>query len=182
MSNSFKEASVLAPQTFAYSLRYAQSFFDNPNSNKMDALQVWKSLLKNFPERSTAEIDYINLCKARILIELNQKKAAKRLIQTVTTKNLTKSKLSLLKQAVKQKLKTSTPNKEVKQKPDSLKTGFRFPTDEHIFRMRSVSQRLQEEKLLSELKLDVLKARLDDSGNIKVELSKRSGFMDHSKP
>jgi hypothetical protein len=48
--------------------------------------------------------------------------------------------------------------------------------------MRSVSQRLQEEKLLSELKLDVLKARLDDSGNIKVELSKRSGFMDHSKP
>ena len=95
-------------------------------------------------------------------IGLNQKKAAKRLIQTVTTKNLTKSKLSLLKQAVKQKLETSTPKKEVKQKPESLKTGFRFPTDEHIFRMRSVSQRLQEEKLLSELKLDVLKARLDD--------------------
>ena len=182
MSNSFKEASVLAPQTFEYSLRYAQSFFDNPNSNKMDALQVWESLLKNFPERSTAEIDYVNLCKARILIELNQKKAAKRLIQTVTTKNLTKSKLSLLKQAVKQKMESSIPKKEVKQNPDSLKTGFSFPTDEHIFRMRSVSQRLQEEKLLSELKLDVLKARLDNSGNIKVELSKRSGYMDHSKP
>ncbi len=182
MSNSFKEASILAPQTFEYSLRFAQSYFDNPNSNKMDALQVWETLLKNFSEISTAEIDYINLCKARILIELNQKKAAQRLIQTVTTKNLTKSKLSLLKQAVKQKLKSPTPKKEGKQNPDSLKTGFRFPTDEHIFRMRSVSQRLQEEKLLSELKLDVLKARLDNSGNIQVELSKRSGFMDHPKP
>ena len=48
--------------------------------------------------------------------------------------------------------------------------------------MHSVSQRLQEEKLLSELKLDVLKARLDDSGNIKVELSKRSEFIGHLKP
>jgi hypothetical protein len=35
--------------------------------------------------------------------------------------------------------------------------------------MQSVSSRLKEEKLLSELTLDVLKARLDKAGKVKLE-------------
>ena len=45
-------------------------------------------------------------------------------------------------------------------------------------RMRLVSDRLDEERLLSELKLDVLKAGLDYKGNVKIEFSDKGLLMD----
>lgn len=166
---SFKAASEIVPGNFEYRLRYAQSFFDYPHSEKLEALEEWNSILSNFPDLSKAEKDYIKLCKARVLIELNRKLEAKKLIHSVSSKSLSKSKLSLLKQA------SSTKSKELPAQVSPLspkagnKTGFLFPTDNHLQRMRSVSTRLSEEKLLSELTLDVLKARLDDTGQVQLE-------------
>ena len=166
---SFKAAANIAPENFEYRLRYAQSFFDYPHSEKLKALDQWKSILSNFPDLSKAEKDYIMLCKARVLIELNRKLEAKKLIHSVSSKSLSKSKVSLLNQA------SSIKSKELPTKSSPLppkagdKTGFLFPTDKHLQRMHSVSTRLSEEKLLSELTLDVLKARLDGAGQVQLE-------------
>lgn len=176
---SFKEATTLAPQTFEYALRYAQSFFDYPSSDKRDALAQWDALLENFTDLSKAEVDYVNLCKARILIELKRKEEARILIQGISTESLSESKLSILRQIVipKPKKKVSEdsgrPNPKI-QTEGQLKTGFVFPTDEHLFRMSKVSQRLREEKLLSELRLDVFRAHLNEEGKIRIEFSANS--------
>jgi thioredoxin-like negative regulator of GroEL len=169
MLESFKTASILSPKKFEYALRYAQCFFDCPSYEKQEALSQWDSILTNFSNLSKAEIDYIKLCKARILIELNRKREAKKLIQSVSSKSLSKSKLSLLQQATNTKSKALPIKSSTKSSQEALKTGFIFPTDKHLKRMQSVSSRLKEEKLLSELTLDVLKARLDKAGKVKLE-------------
>ena len=90
--------------------------------------------------------------------------------------------MSLLKQAEKEIIKRKEPSQREKKNINRTKTGFRFPTDEHLKRMRLVSDRLNEERLLSELKLDVLKAGLDYKGNVKIEFSDKTLLMDNSVP
>ena len=182
MRESFKQAFLLSPDCFEYVLRYGQSFFDDPNSDKLESLKIWDSLLTDFPNRTNTEIDYLKLCKARVLIELNRREDAKELIQTVNSKDLKKSKVSLLKQAEKEIIKRKEPSQREKKNINRTKTGFRFPTDEHLKRMRLVSDRLNEERLLSELKLDVLKAGLDYKGNVKIEFSDKTLLIDNSVP
>lgn len=174
MHDSFKEAHSLLPKSFEFALRYGQSFFDISDADMIKANKFWSSLLDEFPDLSKSEIDYINLCKARILIQLNRVGEAKLLINSVTSQNLINSKVSLLEQ-----IKKPTPSKTYNQtKPNQKKqkTGFLFPSDRHLFRMRAVSQRLAEEKLLSEFKLDVIKASLGQDGYITVELSSKKSL------
>lgn len=169
MLESFKTATILSPKKLEYALRYAQCFFDCPNYEKQEALSQWDLILADFSNLSIAETDYIKLCKARILIELKRKREAKKLIQSVSSKTLTKSKLSLLKKASDTKGRVLPLKSSKKSNKEAIKTGFIFPTDKHLQRMQSVSSRLNEEKLLSELTLDVLKARLDGAGSVKLE-------------
>ena len=127
--------------------------------------------IEKFPQRSDTEIDYIKLCKARILIELGKVNDAKHLIQSIKSEKLKKAKISLLQQTELPGQINISPTQELETKTIQRKTGFLFPTDQHLQRMQSVSTRLREEKLLSSLRLDVLRAKLDQDGKIKVEVS-----------
>lgn len=176
MFKSFKESFLLSPNNFDYGLRHAQSFFDSPNESSQDALNAWNNLLNKFPGRSKAEKDYITLCKASVLLELNRKSLAKKLIDSVSTSSLEKTKVSLLQQ-VKKKNSEKINNSLIKQlKKKSSKTGvfFRFPDDSHLRRMRELTSRLHEEKLLSTLKTDVISASVDSKGKITLKLSRTS--------
>jgi hypothetical protein len=46
-----------------------------------------------------------------------------------------------------------------------------IPTDPHLERLRKLTNKLIEQKMLSELKADAIKARYDQSGEIKIELT-----------
>ena len=74
MHRSFKESTNLNPNHFDFYLRYAQSFFDFPDSDKNTALKIWSEIEHKFPNRSKLEKDYFCLCRARILLDLNRQK------------------------------------------------------------------------------------------------------------
>lgn len=173
MHRSFREASMLKPKNFDFQLRYAQSFFDFPESNKANALNVWKKIEQSFPDRSKIEKDYFRLCQARILLELNRQKDASQLINAVSSESLLKTKEALLLQ-VNQESKTNIPNTEKsKDKQSFYESNHRqfLPTDPHLERLRKLTRQLVEEKMLSELKSDAVKARFDSAGQIKIELT-----------
>ena len=173
MHRSFREASMLRPNNFEFQLRYAQSFFDFPQSNKADALNVLKKIEQSFPNRSNIEKDYFRLCRARILLELNRQKDASQLIKAVSSQSLIKAKEALLLK-VNQENKTDIQNTEIsKEKQSFYESSHRqfIPTDPHLERLRKLTKRLVEEKMLSELKSDAVKARFDSTGQIKIELT-----------
>ena len=70
----FKEASILEPDNFDFQLRYAQSFFDFPDSNKSNALKAWENVERNFPDRSKIEKEYFVLLDL-LVIMLSQRSA-----------------------------------------------------------------------------------------------------------
>ena len=72
-NNCFEKAAQTKPESFDYRLRYAQSFFDCKHMDQK-ALRVWESIEVDFSELSKIERDYLNLCKARLLWELNEEK------------------------------------------------------------------------------------------------------------
>ena len=88
--------------------------FDDPNSDKLESLKIWDSLLTDFPNRTNTEIDYLKLCKARVLIELNRREDAKELIQTVNSKDL-KIQSVIIKTSGKRLLKGKSLAKERKE-------------------------------------------------------------------
>ena len=47
-----------------------------------------------------------------------------------------------------------------------------LPTDPHLERLRKLTSRLIEEKMLSELKVDAIRASYDKSGEIKIQITK----------
>jgi tetratricopeptide (TPR) repeat protein len=173
MHRSFREASMLKPNNFDFQLRYGQSFFDFPESNKANALNVWEKIEQTFPNRSNIEKDYFRLCRARILLELNRQKDASQLIKAVSSQSLFKAKEALLLQ-VTQENKIDIQNTGVsKEKQSFFESSHRqfIPTDPHLERLRKLTKRLVEEKMLSELKSDAVKARFDSAGQIKIELT-----------
>lgn len=176
MCKSFEKAFSLSPRNFNYGLRYAQSFFDCPEISRHDALRVWNDLSKNFPDLIKSEKDYIKLCKARILLELNRKRQAKELIDSVSTSSLKKSKNSLLKQVMNRKPKKKNNSLMNPLKEDSSKTGknILMPDDSHLKRMRELSFRLHEEKLLSNLETDAISASADANGKITLKFGQGS--------
>ncbi len=185
MHKSFQQAAKLSPSNFDYQLRFAQSFFDYPDSSKEAALQTWIDLNRKFPDRSKAEKDYFNLCKARILLDLNRQSDAVSLIESVSSKALAPAKQSLLHQ-VKSLPKKKAKKKESTNKQSRIEINHRFfiPNDPHLKRLRLLTGRIKEEKMLSELKTDAIKARFDEENKIKIDLSQRNPkerTSDHEK-
>ena len=178
MHRSFLEASILEPKNFDFQLRYAQSFFDFPESDKAKAVLVWEKIEKNFPNRSKLEHDYFRLCRARVLLELNRQKDASTLINTVSSKSLTEVKDALIRQATDSKVKPDPPYKPKPHEKNNKQSYFEFdhkkflPSDPHLERLRRLTSRLIEEKMLSELKVDAIKASFDQSGEIKIQITK----------
>jgi hypothetical protein len=178
MHRSFLEATILKPNNFDFQLRYAQSFFDFPESNKAKALIAWEKIEKNFPDRSKLEHDYFRLCRARVLLELNRQKDASLLINSVSSKSLQEVRDALLLQANDNKLapvpihKPDTQEKNNKQSYHQFNHKNFLPTDPHLERLRKLTSRLIEEKMLSELKVDAIKANYDKSGEIKIQITK----------
>jgi hypothetical protein len=71
----------------------------------------------------------------------------------------------------KQKEDTQLEFQEKKQSSLNWNHKRYIPSDPHIERLRKLTSRLIEEKMLSELKVDAIKARYDQSGEIKIELT-----------
>ena len=175
MHKSFKQSAKLSPSNFDYQLRFAQSFFDYPDSSKEFALRAWKELARKFPDRSKAENDYFNLCKARILLELNRQSDAMSLLESVSSKALDSAKKSLIQQ-FKRKPEKKEQKEINQQKQSRIEINHRFfiPDDPHLKRLRLLTGRIKEEKMLSELKADAIKARFDEENKIIIDLSQRS--------
>lgn len=171
MHRCFFEAKSLQPKNFDFQLRYAQSFFDYPDSNKSRALIAWKQIENNFPDRTTTEKDYFKLCQAKVLLELNRKEDASKLIKTVSSNALKQSKDFLLLK-VRNSEKANSPTQKKKKKSSFNWNHKNFiPSDPHLERLRKLTGRLIEEKMLSELRSDAIKASYDQSGEIKLELT-----------
>ena len=61
-----------------------------------------------------------------------------------------------------------------KQSRIEINHRFFIPNDPHLKRLRLLTGRIKEEKMLSELKADAIKARFDEENKIKIDLSQRS--------
>jgi tetratricopeptide (TPR) repeat protein len=174
MHKSFKQAAKFAPTNFDYQLRYAQSFFDFPDSSKEEALEVWDNLIRKFPDRSSTEKDYFKLCKARVLLELNRKSDALTLLNSVSSSTLDSAKQSLIHQVNRKAEKKKKNKEDGKQSNMEIDHRFFIPDDPHLERLKELTRRIKEEKMLTELKADVIKARFDEDGEIKIDLSQRA--------
>lgn len=171
MHRSFQKACEIDTKNFEYYLRYAQSFFDYPESNKKEALSIWQKIEKNFPKRSDLENEYFRLCRARILLELGRKKEAHILLNTVKSNSLEKVKKTLLNRSHK-----NQKNQDLKPhtKQSFFKTDQKIflPSDPHLKRLQKMAADFLEEKMLSELKSDAIRAKYNNKGEIEIEFSK----------
>lgn len=169
----FANAAEKLPTSFDYRLRFAQSFFDNPNADVRNALKVWEKIINDFASSlSQPEIDYIKLCKARILLELNQQEKATSLIKQVSTKSLANSKRVLLKSInEKSKVKEPKSTKINTQKTGHLRTLIHDP---HIARLKMVTKKLREENLIKQLDADQITAKHDLNGKIRLIVNQNS--------
>ena len=162
----FAKAAQKKPLSFDYRLRFAQSFFDCSEADASTALLEWNKLTRDFKSTlSDPEIDYIKLCKARIMVELNQKKEARILIEEVSTKSLANSKETLLNSInIKSKPEKAQPAKQTK------KTGFirSLIHDPHLARLKKLTQTLREENLIKAIPADQISAQQDLNGKIRL--------------
>jgi tetratricopeptide (TPR) repeat protein len=96
MQDAFKRAAELAPDSFAYAYRYAESFYDLAEPNWDEALKVWGAL----EDRAAPGIekDIIRLHAANILIKQQRFDHARLLLCTVTAEPLKGQKQKLLDQ------------------------------------------------------------------------------------
>ena len=135
------------------------------------ALSTWGKIEKNFPERSDLENEYFRLCKARILLELGRKKEAHVLLNTVRSKSLEKVKKTLLNRTDKNQ---NSQNLKSDTKQSSFKTDQKIflPSDPHLKRLQKMAADFLEEKMLSELKSDAIRAKYNNKGEIEIEFSK----------
>ena len=177
MNTSFEEATKLDPESFDYQLRFAQSFFDFDHAMQKEALTAWDTLLSEFGERTQKEKDYITLCKAKILLHLGKKQQAKNLLRSVQSELLQKEKNQLLRKA-------GTENKDRSKKSSYLPKSFYrtqnpnslasiFLSDPNLRRMRLVTEKLLQEKMLDDFQHDVVEAKILSNGNISLELRKK---------
>ena len=97
------------------------------------------------------------------------------LLNSVSSSALDSAKKSLILQ-VNDKAKAQDKEEEVDGKQSKLEVDHRFfiPDDPHLQRLKELTTRIKEEKMLSELKADAIKARFDEAGEIKIDLSQNS--------
>ncbi len=175
MHLSFKEASLLNPENFDFRLRYAQSFFDYKDSNKTKSLEVWENIEKNFPKITKIEKEYLKLCRAKTLLELNRQNDAVTLLKSVSSESLIEVKKSILQKSLENKknLQNKLIENQINEKQSSFVPSYKhfLPDDPQLERLKKLTHRLVEERMLSELKVDAVKAKYNQSGKIQIELT-----------
>ena len=185
MHQAFRAASKLAPNNFEYKLRFAQSFFDVPNPNWSEALQTWQKLRAQARERPLQEREYLAIGEAKTLSELRREEEAKVILKTITSPALRKTRENIIKGLdQKQKKKSGVhQNSDAPAKKHSRKANLEeLPEkfiDNNLRRLRQVSSRLREEKLLSKMQVDVIRASYDKRGEVRISLSR---LVDPSHP
>jgi len=176
MHKAFETASRLSPQNFDYGLRYAQSFFDVSKPNWQKAMGVWKRLRLLANGRPAAEKEYLSLGEARVLIESGRPREARAILKNVKSPSLRSTRENLFKR-LDQKLQTekSVPSESSPQGSLFRKNAFpaTFPDrfiDENLRRLRQVSERLHEERLLQELQADAVRASYNRRGEVRLHI------------
>jgi tetratricopeptide (TPR) repeat protein len=177
MHEAFRTASKLRPDNFEYKLRYAQSFFDisDPDWNK--ALDVWQDLRKQARSRPTSEREYLALGEARAMAQLGRKKEATTILKIITSPSLRATRESLIQELKNSDSKGKPLRKKetAPKKLDKRNTQRRhLPSkliDGNLRRLRQVSLRLEEEKLLRDLRADSLRATYDNNGQVRLRLT-----------
>ena len=176
MHKSFKQASLLEPENIDIQLRYAQSFFDFTDSNKTEALGVWSSLEKKFDKRSKFEQDYIKLCQAKTLIKLERPNEAINIIKTITSEKLGKTKNVILQECMNSRNKNDLkkPSKIIQNKQSYIEPNYKnyLPDDPQLERLRILTNKLIEKKMLENLRIDAIKAVYNQSGEIQIQITK----------
>lgn len=173
MHESFKEAAKLDPENFDYHLRFAQSFFDFNHTMQEEALLAWDTLCAEFGTRSPRETEYINLNKARILLDMGRKQEAIILLRAVQSESMQKERNQLLQKAHsidnKKPKKSSQLNKLFINSSNHLVNLF--PSDPNLRRMKIVTAKLFQERMLQELLLDAVQAKVLANGDVSLELT-----------
>ena len=163
----FANAANFKSSSLQYRLRYAQSFFDLNDFNKTEALDVWTSIIDNFEKISKTELDYMYLCIARILTQMNNKKGAKIYIEKVSTKSLEKAKHDI------ESLLEKSENQKIKKSIEGKKTGaiLKLKDDLRLKNLQKITARLKEENLIKDLEIDRIEAYHNDKGDLKLSVS-----------
>ena len=177
MHEAFRSASKLATDNFEYKLRYAQSFFDISDPDRDKALDVWQDLRNQAREYPVSEREYLALGEARAMAQLGRVKEAVTILKTITSPSLRATRESLIKE-LKESDATGKPSPEKSAKPkkrDNRNTQLRpLPSkfiDDNLRRLRHVSLRLEEEKLLRDLRADTIRADYDQNGQVRLQLT-----------
>ena len=177
MHESFKEAAKLDSENFDYHLRYAQSFFDFENSMYEEALKAWDALLLEFGNRSIKEKEYIKMSKARIKLKAGKKDEAIIILRSLKSKSLLSERDMLLKKALsteKEKGKKSSHIMEFSNNSEARHISLKiFPIDANLRRMKIVTQKLRQEKMLQDLLSDAVQARILSNGEVSLELTSK---------
>tara|TARA_B100000959_G_C14898069_1_gene589623 strand:- start:46 stop:1206 length:1161 start_codon:yes stop_codon:yes gene_type:complete len=185
MHAAFRAASKLAPNNFEYKLRYAQSFFDAPDATWTEALKIWQALREQAKGHPVPEREYLSLGEARVLSELGRIKEARSILKSIASPALRTTRESLMKRLEQSPgAEKLTPRKpQGQKKPDGRETHLvPLPDqfiDDNLRRLRKVSSRLEEEKLLRDLRADAVRAAYDENGQIRLRLT---GFADTRPP
>ena len=177
MHEAFRSASKLAPGNFEYKLRYAQSFFDISDPDWDKALGVWQDLRNQARDHPVSELEYLALGEARAMTQLGRGKEAVTILKTITSPSLRATRESLIKD-LKESDATGKPSPEKSAEPkkqDNRKTQHSpLPSkfiDDNLRRLRHVSSRLEEEKLLRDLRTDAIRADYDQNGQVRLRLT-----------
>ncbi|MBU62727.1 MAG: hypothetical protein CMI26_09515 [Opitutae bacterium] len=185
MHEAFRSASELAPDNFEYKLRYAQSFFDISDPDFDKALGVWQDLRNEAGDHPLSEREYLALGEARAMTQLGMGKEAVTILKTITSPSLRATRESLIKE-LKQSDATGKPSPEKTAEPEKrdnrntqlspLPLPCKF-IDDNLRRLRHVSSRLEEEKLLRDLKADAIRVEYDHHGQIRLRSTSFSGLQ-----
>ena len=187
MMIAFREAAKLESDNFDYRVRYAQSFFDVSNPDWEEALKVWNALSSE-GNRSIEKAEYLLLCQARILVKLGRLKEAKVLIDRVRSPVMGATKRRLLDLLAsppeKSPDKSSDAIDENKPKKDkNAHWGKPVPDDlffdEDLMNLSEIAERLEEKKLLRDLRVEAIRATYDEKGRVKMSLR---GFAEVTRP
>ena len=177
MHEAFRSASKLATDNFEYKLRYAQSFFDISDPDWNEALDVWQDLRKQARGRPTSEREYLALGEARAMAQLGRGKEAATILKIITSPSLRATRESFIQELENSdsKEKTLREKETAPKKLDNRNTQLSpLPSkliDDNLRRLRHVSSRLEEEKLLRDLQADALRADYDNNGQVRLRLT-----------
>ena len=101
-------------------------------------------------------------------------KEASTLINSVSSKPLTKAKKELLIKVNQHNLNGGQGAKKPIEKQTLFEPELKYflPSDPQLERLRKLTTQLVENKMLKELKVDAIKANYNQVGEIKIELTK----------